>query len=105
MATVEAQCVELAKDADKWLAGRDLMNGAAHAADGLAMGAEQFGAIADEHGVVSAYMTLQQQLTNLVTGGASAFGTIGDTLVLVAQTYLAEEQAGEHAMRSIQDRL
>jgi hypothetical protein len=105
MTSVEAQCVELAKDADKWLAGADRMNGAAHTAGGLGMSAEQFGAIADEHGVVSAYVTLQQQLTNLLTGATTAFGTVGDTVTLVAQTYLEEDQAGAHAMRRIEDRL
>lgn len=104
MTSFEAQCVELAKDADKWMAGGDLMNGAAHTAEGLGMSAEQFGAIADEHGVVSAYVTLQQQLANLLTGATTAFGTIGNTVALVAQTYLEEDLAGEHAMRWIGDR-
>jgi hypothetical protein len=105
MVTVEVACIKLAEDADKWRAAADGMTDAAQTAAGLAMSAKQFGAIADDRGVVSAYAPLQQKLATLVSGAAAEFGKIADTLTLVAQTYLMEDQAGEHAMRRIEDRL
>jgi hypothetical protein len=105
MTSVEAKCDKLLEDAAKWHAGADLMNGASQAAGGLAMNAGQFGAVADNRGVVSAYEKLQQQLTKLLASAVTEFNKIGDTVTLVAQTYLAEDQAGEHAMRRLEDRL
>ena len=105
MVSVEVACTKLAEDSDKWRAAADGMTGAADAAGGLAMSDEQFGGFADDRGVVSAYAPLQQKLTILVSGAAAEFTSISDTLRQVAQTYLMEDEAGEHAMRKIQDRL
>ncbi|MET0234202.1 MAG: hypothetical protein ABW224_06170 [Kibdelosporangium sp.] len=105
MTSVEVVCTKLVEDADKWRAGADAMDGGAQVAGGLAMSAKQFGAKADNRGVVTAYATLQQKLTKLVSGAATEFDKIGDTLTLAAQTYLMEDQAGEHAMRRLEDRL
>ncbi|ONI92212.1 hypothetical protein ALI22I_05340 [Saccharothrix sp. ALI-22-I] len=105
MKSVEAVCATLVEDAKKWRAGADAMEGGARAAGGLAMDERQFGATADNRGVVTAYATLQQKLIKLVSGAVTEFNKIGDTLSLTAQTYLMEDQAGEHAMRRLEDRL
>lgn len=105
MASVEVVCSKLVEDADKWRAGSDAMNGGAQTAGGLAMSEKQFGAVADNRGVVTAYAALQQKLTRLVSGAVTEFNKIGDTLTLAAQTYLTEDQAGAHAMRRLEDRL
>jgi hypothetical protein len=103
--TVEVLCSKLVEDADKWRAAAGGMDGASQTAAGLAMSAKQFGAIADDRGVVSAYAALQQKLQTLASGAATEFNKIADTLTQVAQTYLMEDQAGEHAMRKLEDRL
>ena len=105
MDTVEVVCAKLVEDANKWRAAADGMSKAADAAGGLAMGAEQFGKIADERGVVSAYGHVQQTFTTLTSGAATEFAKVADTLTLIAETYLREDQAGEHAMRRLEDRL
>jgi hypothetical protein len=105
METVEVRCQKLVEDADRWRGAGGRMDEAAGKAAGLAMGAAQFGAIADDRGVVSAYAPLQQKLHTLLSGAATEFVKIADTLVQVAQTYLMEDQAGEHAMRRLEDRL
>jgi hypothetical protein len=105
MDTVEVLCSKLVEDADKWRAAAEGMSGAAQTAGGLAMGPGQFGAIADDRGVISAYAPLQQKLQSLASGAATEFTKIADTLTQVAQTYLMEDQAGEHAMRTLQDRI
>jgi hypothetical protein len=103
--TVEVLCSKLVEDADKWRAAGGKMTEAAEKAGGLAMGAAQFGAIAESRGVVSAYSPLQQKLQSRLSGAGTVFGKIADTLTQVAQTYLMEDQAGEHAMRKLEDRL
>jgi hypothetical protein len=102
MSTVEAVCGKLVEDADRWREAADAMGTASQTAARLDLDANQFGRIAEDRGVVTAYAALKQKLTNLVTGAATEFDKISVTLTQVARTYLLEDQAGAHAMRRIE---
>jgi hypothetical protein len=105
MSSVEADCNALVGDADKWKAASDAMAGAAQVAGSLAMNEGQFGQWAERRGVISAYLAVQQKFTGLAQGAAAEFDSLSTTLREVARTYLAEDQAGAHAMRRLEEHL
>lgn len=88
---VEVACNALRSDAAKWTTAGDAVEAAALAADGLALGEDQLGAIAATHGVVAAYGAMQQKFAGLLRGGATEFDALSTTLVSVADTYQRED--------------
>ncbi|HEU5475648.1 MAG TPA: hypothetical protein VFV67_33820 [Actinophytocola sp.] len=102
---VQVACDALVGDADKWKAASDAMAGAARAAGNLAMNEGQFGQWAERRGVIRAYLALQQKFTALAQGASAEFDAISTTLREVARTYLAEDEAGAHDMRRIEEHL
>jgi hypothetical protein len=104
MTTVEAACKALVEDADRWREAADVTAGASQLAGSLTPGKDQFGRIAEDRGVVTAYSELRQKLNNMLAGAPAEFGKIATALTESAQTYLLEDEKGEHAIRKIEDR-
>ena len=63
---------------------------------GLVLGTEQFGFAAQARGVADAYKSLQDRITNLLTGADAEFDKIASALKIAADAYESEDAAGAH---------
>lgn len=85
-------------DAGVWTHASDEMQAAATAAQNVVLTDAQFGYIAGEQGVITAYQHVQQRIAHLLTGAQAEFDKIGSSLRTAADWYEQNEQHTSNVM-------
>lgn len=96
MPDIEVACNALHADAKEWSEASDALAGAAEATHGLDLGRDQFGGIAEEHGIIDIYRSVTEMVGGLLEQGAGEYDTLSVTLTRVADTYKREDEQGAH---------
>ena len=95
---VRVVCEKVREDATKWNTASDVMDAASRTAEGLVLGADQLGHVAQERGVIAAYDAVKQKLTTVLGGGATEFDTIATKLREIADNYERTDSLGADAI-------
>lgn len=95
---VAVVCRKLREDATKWDTASDVMGTASRTSEGLVLGADKLGYVAQERGVIAAYDAIKQKLTTLLGGGETEFDTIATKLREIADNYERTDSLGADAI-------
>jgi hypothetical protein len=95
---VRVVCDKVREDATRWNTASDTMENAARTSEGLVLGADKLGYVAQERGVIAAYDAVKQRLTNLLNGGGTEFDTIATKLREIADNYERTDSLGADAI-------
>lgn len=95
---VRVVCDKVREDATKWNSASDAMEKASGVSDGLVLGADKLGYVAQERGVIAAYDALKQKLTNLFNGSVTEFDTMATKLREIADNYERTDSLGADAI-------